>query len=128
MLYPKPKYKRHKRRAKRSKQAQLDTVKRDGRCMWCGRGGDTLVGHHISSFGASGSDDPMNMITLCGRCHTTVGQGYLLVRVCNHPKILESLPGLHGVAGRTDTGDPKVWEVDKVLQGILEEAYEDNLA
>jgi len=41
------------------------------RCRVCGRGGSNQV-HHILPRGAGGSDDPSNLITLCGRCHMLV--------------------------------------------------------
>lgn len=122
MLHPKPKYKRHKRRAKRTKQAQLDCVARDGMCKWCGRIDDTLVGHHFDSFGAHGSDDLMSMVTLCGRCHDTVHHGYLLLAFCNHPEILAAQPGLRGVSSLSP-GGAKLWDADNVLKGIVEGEY-----
>lgn len=122
MLHPKPTHKRYKRRAKRNPQAQKDCIKRDGMCKWCGRIDDTLVGHHFDSFGAHGSDDLMSMVTLCGRCHNTVGQGYLLVSCCNRPEVLERQPGLRGVAAATPDGG-KIWHADKVLARIVEEDY-----
>jgi hypothetical protein len=89
--------------------------------MWCGRIDDTLVGHHFKSFGAHGSDDLSVMITLCGRCHRTVHQGYLLISVCNHKSILAEQTSVYATA-RTEQ-ENKVWDADKVLERIWEEAY-----
>lgn len=126
MLHPKPKHKRHKRRAKRDPEAQAACLKRDGKCLWCGRIDETLVGHHFKSFGAHGSDDLMCMATLCGRCHRTVHQGYLLVSVCNHREILAEQSSI--LAASATGGESKIWEADKMLERIVEEAYGETAA
>lgn len=114
---PKPKSKRFKPKKKRSRETQLSCIERDGRCRWCGRIDDTLIGHHINAWGASGNDDPDNIITLCGRCHGDEGNGYLDRRVCNHPQVLEGR-FLGASAGEADW---KVYEPNKLLKRIMEE-------
>lgn len=115
---PKPRRVRFKPKKKRSKQAQLDCIKRDGRCRWCGRIDDTLVGHHLDSWGSSGDDSPGNIITLCGRCHGDVGNGYLDRRACNHPQVLDGQ--LVGFAS-SSSGNWKVFEPNRYLKRIMEE-------
>lgn len=31
--------------------------------------------HHVKSYGAGGSNDPSNLVTLCWECHTKVHNG-----------------------------------------------------
>ena len=47
-------------------------VRRDGfACRACGRRTAGQV-HHLLARGLGGSDDPHNLVTLCGRCHMLV--------------------------------------------------------
>ena len=78
---------------------------------------DTLIGHHIDSYGSSGDDSLENMITLCGKCHGNVGNGYLDRRICNHPQVLPSM-----FMGASSGGsDWKVFEPNVLLKRIMEE-------
>ena len=116
-MYPKPKHRRFKPKRKRSRDAQLDTIERDGRCRWCGRIDDTLIGHHITAYGAGGEDSPANMITLCARCHGDVGNGYLDMRVCNEPQVL--LRGRMVGLNAKDDGGWRLWDANDYLREIL---------
>lgn len=100
----------------------MSVIKRDGRCMWCGRIDDTLVGHHLDSWGSSGNDDESNVITLCGRCHTQVGQGYLDISACNHPAILVEVTTKAFKGASVSKHDRKLFDPNSYLKRILEEA------
>ena len=78
---------------------------------------DTLVGHHIDSYGSSGIDELHNMITLCGKCHGDVGNGYLDRRRCNHPHILPEM----FLGASSSGGSWKVYDPNKFLKRIMEE-------
>lgn len=119
MYYPKPKRVRFKPKKKRSRAVQEAVIHRDGRCMWCGRVDSTLVGHHVCSWGSSGIDESNNMITLCGRCHGDVGNGYLDARICNNPELLRRSQ-MVGFNAKDEQGW-KLYEPDKLLGEILEE-------
>jgi 5-methylcytosine-specific restriction endonuclease McrA len=100
-----PKYTSHKKH--RSKQAQLDVLQRDGRCIWCGST-TALVGHHIASWGSSGNDNSENIVTLCGGCHRDVHQGYLDQRKYYYRDKATPLEEWH------------VWHADEVLKDLLD--------
>lgn len=65
--------------------------RRDGyRCALC----DDVRGlqiHHVMPRSAGGSDDAMNLITLCWRCHAEAHGTYLPERHPNAPKTPEEL-------------------------------------
>ena len=94
-------------------------------CLVCGRQDDTLVGHHIDSFGSGGADSLENMITLCARCHGNVHQGFLDWNVLNPPfrKYVELPRGFVGGAMSQDKTGPKIWDADKVLRKALKGFY-----
>jgi len=100
---------------------QEDCIKRDGRCRWCGRIDETLVGHHIVSYGSSGIDELDNMITLCGACHNEVGNGYLDARKCNHFALLADIRGNRFVGNSLGGDGWKIFEPNRVLERIMEE-------
>jgi hypothetical protein len=102
---------------------QAAVIKRDGWCMFCGRIDDTLVAHHIESWGSSGKDTPDNMITLCGRCHNNVGNGYLDIRHCNCKEYLPESALLSGV--NAASGSWKIYEPNELLKRVLEGEYGD---
>lgn len=55
-----------------TKQMRRQVYERDGfRCAVCDST-DGLQIHHIKSRGRGGADHPMNLITLCWRCHAAV--------------------------------------------------------
>jgi len=89
-------------------------------CMWCGRIDDTLVGHHIDSWGASGNDDLSNVITLCGRCHGDIGQGYLDLSICNHRDILRDASRGKMLGAGVSERDSRLWDGNKYLKRIME--------
>lgn len=92
-----------------------------GRCQWCGRIDDTLVGHHMDSYGSSGDDSIENVITLCGQCHTNVGQGYLDIRICNHPKIVTEVTTTTFRGASVSKGEWKLYNPNDYLKRIMEE-------
>lgn len=88
--------------------------------MWCGRIDDTLVGHHITSYGASGDDSLDNMITLCGRCHGDVGNGYLDIRVCNHPRLTAMIIDGHVLGHSVSKRDWQLFNANDWLRKVKE--------
>lgn len=117
-MYPKPKQVRFKPKKKRSRAVQEAVIQRDGRCMWCGRVDNTLVGHHVLSWGSSGIDEMENLITLCGKCHGDVGNGYLDARTCNNPELLRR--SMTGFNARGE-GGWKLFTPNELLEEILRE-------
>lgn len=47
----------------------------DRRCKLCGTS-DQLHVHHIETRGSGGTDEYLNLITLCGNCHRTKAHGF----------------------------------------------------
>lgn len=76
--------------------------------MVCGIQDETLVGHHIRSWGSSGDDSLGNMITLCARCHDNAGRGYIDRGVADYR--MRRLVG---------SGTGKVWNCNEVFRATL---------
>lgn len=100
-------------RKKRSPDAQRAAIKRDGRCLWCCTRGNTLVGHHLHSWGSSGDDSPENIATLCFKCHDDAEHGFLDVATARGTA-RDHLDRAEG---------SRVWHADDVLRLILAELY-----
>jgi len=123
---PKPSHGRFKKKKKRSRDAQMACIDRDGMCMVCGQmRRELLVGHHIDSWGSSGNDSVENMITLCGRCHDNAGNGYIDYSAVNPPmrKYINPPKGYMIGYGSVSKSIPKVYNVDVVFKVILEGEY-----
>lgn len=61
-----------------SKEMRKEVYRRDGfRCALCDST-DGLQIHHVKPRGRGGADHPMNLITLCWRCHAA-GHGSILL-------------------------------------------------
>lgn len=53
-------------------------ISKDNMCLVCFKNKgelDMLCPHHIISKGASGTDDPENILTVCKICHTKIHTG-----------------------------------------------------
>lgn len=125
-MIPKPKNVRFKEKKKRDPDVQRACIHRDGMCMVCGRVDDTLIGHHIESFGSSGNDTVENMITLCSPCHDNAERGYIDYSKTNLPmrKYIPAPKGyMLGFAGSDMSQVPKVWECDNIFKEILRGEY-----
>jgi hypothetical protein len=66
-----------KRTSRQRKKFREMLLKRDGRCMVCGKYLEdrTINPHHITTKGAGGDDQPENGISLCQACHVAVHNG-----------------------------------------------------
>lgn len=61
-----------------SKETRKQVYRRDGwRCALCDST-DGLQIHHIKPRGKGGADHPMNLITLCWRCHNAAHGGKMV--------------------------------------------------
>ena len=61
-----------------SKETRREVYRRDGfRCALCDSQ-DGLQIHHIKPRGKGGADHPMNLITLCWRCHNAAHGGMMV--------------------------------------------------
>jgi len=94
-------------------------------CLVCGRVDDTLIGHHIESFGSGGADELSNMITLCSVCHDNAHKGFIDWNKLNVPtrKLIPPPPGYMGGTMAKNYTPVKVWDADKHLGRILKEFY-----
>lgn len=62
-----------------SKEMRKEVYRRDGfRCALCDST-DGLQIHHVKPRGQGGADHPMNLITLCWRCHAATHGSILLL-------------------------------------------------
>lgn len=115
MSVPKPTYRRFKSRAKRDPEQQRACIDRDGKCMICGLMDESLVGHHVESFGASGNDSLENMITLCFQEHENAGRGFIDYYRAT-PSVRSKYLPIPDERGR-------VWDCNSIFKRILEEEY-----
>ena len=77
-----------------------EVYRRDGwRCALCDST-DGIQIHHVKPRGKGGSDHPMNLITLCWRCHAAA-----------HGSIMQADPWIRAeYKGRQD-GDVLTWDI-----------------
>lgn len=62
-----------------SKEMRKEVYRRDGfRCALCDST-DGLQIHHVKPRGRGGADHPMNLITLCWRCHAAAHGSLLML-------------------------------------------------